>query len=171
MFQPIFQKLLFLIRSPLVLWFSLCAHRSNLLKLSTITWAAQMRALVNFPENCGNSPDWSYFSWYTDTPAPGLLSVYFHMYPDSLPLFLHILLLAATNIHDTQRVTSSFKYINSDRRTQSFSSLNMHLGWRWYNFPCQDLNSCCKVDSTSGNMMFSIYSCVRLFDSFIQSYE
>ena len=36
---------------------------------------------------------------------------------------------------------------------------------------CQYLNSCLKVDNTSGNMMFSICCCVRFFDSFIYSSE
>ena len=47
----------------------------------------------------------------------------------------------------------------------------MDLGWRWDDLSCQDLNSCCKVDSTSRNMMLSIFYCVRLFDSFIWSSE
>ena len=47
----------------------------------------------------------------------------------------------------------------------------MDLGRRWDNLSCQDLDFCCKVDSTSGNIIFSLCSCLRLCDSFIYSSE
>ena len=47
----------------------------------------------------------------------------------------------------------------------------MDLGWRRDNLSFQDLNSCCKGDRSSGNMMLLICSCVRIFDSFIYSFK
>ena len=99
-------------------------------KWSTMTWAAQMLALMIFPDNCGTIPVCADFSWSTDTAYPVLLSVYFFMDPDLFSFVLHCLLLAVTNMHDVQRGTSSFKSRNLDGRTPSFESLNMDLGWR-----------------------------------------
>ena len=83
------------------------------------------------------------------------------------PFFIYCLLFSVQNVHDSKRGTSSFKYRHIDGRTPSFDNLNMNLGWRLYNLSCQYLNSCCKYDSNYGNMMFSIYSCGRLFYLFI----
>ena len=139
----------------------------KLLQSSTMTWAPQIRALVILPKNCGTNPGWYYCSWSTEIPATGLLSVSFLMNPNLFPFVIHSLLLAVTKVHDAQGCKSYFKPRNIYVRTTSFSSLNMDLGWRWDNFSCQDLNSCCKGDSTYVNMIFSICSCVRLFDLFI----
>ena len=89
-----------------------------------------MRARVIFPDNCGNNPVWDEWSWSTENPYPGLLSVSFLMDPDLSPFVINFLILAVTNIQDAQRCTSSFKYINLDGRTTSFDSLNMDLVWR-----------------------------------------
>ena len=153
MWNTIFQRLILLIRSPLGLCFSLGAHKLNSLKLSIINWVDQMRELVSLPENCGTNPGWAEWSWSTETSYTALLSVYFPMDPHLLPFVLHFLLLDFTNMHDEQRGTSYFKYRNIDGRTPIFSSLDMDLGRRWDNVLCHDLNSCCKGDSTSGNMM------------------
>ena len=62
-----------------------------------------MSELVSLPDNCGNNPGWSEWSWSTDTAAPGLLSVYFTMETDFFPFVHHCLLLAVLNMHDAQR--------------------------------------------------------------------
>ena len=124
------------------------------LKWSTMTWEDQMCMLVIFPDNYGTNTSWADWSWSTETKAPGLLPVSFPVDPDFLPFFLRYLLLDVPNMHDAHRFTSSFKSRNIDGRTPSFASLNMDLGWRWDNFSCQDLNSCCKGDNTSGNVIF-----------------
>ena len=85
------------------------------------------------------------------------------------PFVLHCFPLAFTNMRDVQRGKSSFKFRYTDGKTSSFYGLNMDLGWRWDNISCQDFDSCCKGDIISGNMMFSICSCVRLFDSIVYS--
>ena len=122
-----------------------------------------MRALVNCETNTG----WSDWSWSTETPYPGLLSVSFLLDHDFLPFVTHCLLLVVPSMYYAQRDTSYFNYINIDGRNPSSASLNMDLGWRWDKLSRQDLNSCCKGDITSGNTMMSICYCVRLFDSFI----
>ena len=138
------------------------------MKWSTITWVSQMCALVIFPDNGGTNPGWADWSWSTKTSDPGLLSVSFLMEPYLLPFVIYYLLLAVTSMDDTQRSTSSFKSINLDGMTSSFSILNMDLGWRWDNLSYQDLNSCLKGDSTPGNIIFSIflvwYSLINLFN-------
>ena len=131
---------------------------------STINWAVQLRALVSLPEKCGTYPVWSERSWSKETPFNSLFSYSFFMGPGFFPFFIRCLLLAVTKIHDSQRFTSSFKYISLDGVTPIFSSLNMDLGRRSDNFSCQNLNSCCKGDITSGSMIFSICSCVKLFN-------
>ena len=103
---------------------------------------SQMHTLLSLPYNCGTNPVWSDWSWSTETPYPGVLSVSLLMDPDFLPLVLNFLLLAVPNIHDAQRGTSSFKYRNIYGRTPSFASLNMDLGCRQDNLLCQYLNYC-----------------------------
>ena len=44
-----------------------------------------MRALVSLPDNCGVNPVWAGWSWSTETPDIGLLSVSFLIDPDLLP--------------------------------------------------------------------------------------
>ena len=132
-----------------------------------MTWSDQMRALVIFPESCGTNPGWSDLIWYTDTPAPGLLKVSFLMYLYLFPFVRHFLILAVTNMHDLQRVTSYLKSRNIDGRAPGFASLNMDLVWSWYHLSFHDLNSCYKGDNTSGNMMISICYCVIFCISFI----
>ena len=41
-----------------------------------------MSALVSLLDICGTNPGWTEWSWSTDTPAPGLLSVSFLMETD-----------------------------------------------------------------------------------------
>ena len=130
-----------------------------------------MRKLVSLPGNCGTNPVWSDWSCYTETTYPGLFSVSFLMDPYLLPLVIHCLLHSVPNTHNSKRGRSYFKPRNPDGRTQNFASLNMDLEWRWDDLLFQDLNKCCKGDRTSGNMVFSFCSCVRLFDSFIYSCE
>ena len=125
-----------------------------------------MSGRVSFSDNCGTNPFWSYFSWSTGTPDPGLLSVSFLMDPYLSPFVIHFLILSFPNIQDAKICTSLFKYRNIDGSNPSFASLNMYLVWRWDNLLCPYSDSCCKGDSTSINMMFSICSCVILFDSF-----
>ena len=79
------------------------------------------------------------------------------MDPDFFPFVIHCRLLAVQNMHDTQIFASYFWYINRYERTQSFASINMYFEFRWDNLSYQDFNSCCKVDSTSGNMILSIF--------------
>ena len=88
-----------------------------------------MCALVSFTENCGTNHVCDDWSWSTETPDPGLLSVFSLIDPDLFPFVIHCLLLDVPNIHDTKRGTLSFEYINIDGRTPGFASLNMDLGW------------------------------------------
>ena len=132
-----------------------------------MTWMDQMHTLVSLPEKCGTNHWWADWIWSTDTSAPGLLLVSLLMDP-YLPLFvLHCLLLAVTNMHDEQRGTSSFMSRNLYGGAPNFASINMYLGWKWDNLSFQGLNSCCKGDSTPGNIMLSICFFVILFDFFI----
>ena len=91
------------------------------------------------------------------TGVPGLLSVYLLMKPYFPHFVIHFLLLDVPNMYNAQRVTPYFKYRNIDGRNPSFACINMYLGWRLDNLSCQDLNSYCKVDITSENMLFSIF--------------
>ena len=137
------------------------------LNFFAINGASQMHALVGLPDNCGTNLVWSDWGWYTENPDPGLLSIYLLTENYLFPFVLHFILLAVPKMHNAQRGTSSFKYINIYGRTTSFTSLNMYLEWSWDNLSCQYLYSCCKGDSNYGKMMLSIFSCVRFFDSFI----
>ena len=132
-----------------------------------MTWAAQMRALVSFPDNCGTNTGWYDWSWSTETPYPGLLSVYLPMEPDLLHFILHWIILAVPRMNNTQRCISYFKYRNIDGRTPSFYSLNTDLGCRWDNLSCQYFNSCCKWNRNYGNMILLICSCVIFLGSLI----
>ena len=85
---------------------------------------------MSLPDNCGTNNGLSDCSWSTETEDPGLLSVYFFMDPDFFPFVVYCLILYVTNMHDSQRVTSSFKSRNIDGMTPSFSSINMDLWWR-----------------------------------------
>ena len=89
------------------------------------------------------------------------------MDPYFLLFVIYCLLLAVPNVHDEQRVTSSFKYRNIDGKNPSFAILNMYLGYRLDKLSCQDFNPCCKGYITFVKMMSSMFSCVILFDSFI----
>ena len=127
-----------------------------------------MRALVILSENCGTNPGWADWSWYTETPDPGLLSVSFLIDPYLLIFFIRCLLLAVPSMNDSQRGTEYFKSRNIVGRTPSFASLNIYLGWRWYNLSCQYFNSCCKGDINSRDIMLSIF---LVWDSFIYLYS
>ena len=81
-------------------------------------------------ENGGTNPGSYDWGWSTETPYPGLLSVSFLMDPGLSTFVIHCFVIAVTNINDSQRGTSYFKSINIDRRTPSFASLKMDLGWR-----------------------------------------
>ena len=132
-----------------------------------MNWTAQMRAVFSLPEYCGNNTGWADWSWYIEAEAPGFFSVSFLVYPDIFPLVLSFLILDVPNMHDAQRVTSSFKYRNIDGKNPSFAILNMYLGYRLDKLSCQDFNPCCKGYITFVKMMSSMFSCVILFDSFI----
>ena len=80
-------------------------------------------------------------------------------------------LFSITNMLDSQKGTSFFSSINRFERTPIYASLNTDLGCKLDNFLWQDLNSCYKSEIASGNMMLSIFYCVRLFYSFIWSSE
>ena len=123
-------------------------------KWSNMSWAPPMRALVSLPDNFGTTPIWYDWIWSTETEAPGLLSIYFLMDPYLFHFFLHWLLFAVPNMHDTQGGKSELTSINIDWMNPSFASISMDLGWRWYNLSCQDFNSCFKGDKTSGNVIF-----------------
>ena len=73
---------------------------------------------------------------------------------DFFPFSLHCLLLSVPNMHDLKRVTTSFKSLNIDGGTQNSASLYMELEWRLDNFKHNDLDSCCKDDNTSRNMIY-----------------
>ena len=137
------------------------------LKLSTITWEAQMRALVSLPMNCGTNPGWYDRSWCSDTSYPGLFSVSFCMDPYVFPFVIYWRILDVTNMHGVQRGTSSFSSRNFDGRTPSFAILNMDLGCKWDKLSCRYLNSFCKGYRTYGSMILSIWYCVRFLDSLI----
>ena len=113
--------------------------------------------LVSLTDNCGTNPGWSDWNWSTETASPGVLSVYLRMDPDLFPHFIHRCLLAVTKIYDAQRGTSSVRSRNSFGRTPWFACLNMNLGCKWDNLSFQCFSSCWKCESTSGNMMFSIF--------------
>ena len=134
MWQPIFNRIILLLKFPLWLCFSLGAHRLYLLKCSTMTWAAQMHALVSLPENCGTNPRWADWSWSTDTEAPELLLVSLIIDTDLFLFVIYFLLLGVPNIHNEQRGASYFKPGKFYARTPSFASLNIDFGWSWYNF-------------------------------------
>ena len=131
-----------------------------------MNWSIQMSALVSLPENCGTNPGWSECSWSTETDGHGLLSISFLMDPCFSPFVIHWLLIDVPNMHSKQRGTSSLKSRNLYGRTPTFAILIRDMDWRWDNLSCQDLNSCCKGDSNSVNMIFSICSYVILFYSF-----
>ena len=133
-----------------------------------MNWADQMRALVIFPDNFRTNTVWYNLIWSNETVDPGLLSVSLSLDPYVFPFISRCHILSVTNIHDTKRSTSSFRSNNFTGRTPIFSSLNMDSGWRWDNLSFQYLNSCCKCYSTSGNMIFSIHSCVRFLDLLIK---
>ena len=82
------------------------------------------------PDNYGTNPGLADLICYTETQAPGLLSVYFLMEPYLFPFVLYCLLLAVTNTHDAQRDTSSFNGRNLDDRTPIFDGIHMDFGWR-----------------------------------------
>ena len=65
-----------------------------------------MSALVSLPENCGTNPGGYDWSWSTDTPDPGLLSVSFLMDPDLSPFVSHYLLTDVTKTNNEQIGTS-----------------------------------------------------------------
>ena len=130
-----------------------------------MNWAAQKRALVSLPKNCGTDPGWYDQSLFTDTEYTGLLPVSLRMDPELLTFVINFCLLSVPNIHCEQRGTSSFIVTNISGKTPSFSSLNMDLGFRWYNFSCKHFNSCYKDYSNSGNIILSICSCAILLDS------
>ena len=136
-----------------------------------MTLEAQIHAVVRLPDNCGTNPVWDDQSWTIDTPDPGLLSVSLLMEPDFLHFFLYCLLFTVPNTHDEERGTSSFKSKNIYMRTPSFANIKKDLGWRWDNLSFQYLDSCYKCDSNYGNIIFSVWYCVRLFDSFVYSSE
>ena len=52
------------------------------------------------------------------------------MDPDLFPFVVNCLLLVVTNMHDAQKVTSSFKSKDTDGRTLGFAILHKDLGWR-----------------------------------------
>ena len=106
--------MLFLLSSTLGLYFSPGAHNLNSIKLSTINWTAQIRALLSLPENWGTNPVWDYWSGSTDTPYPGLFSISLLMELYLFPFVIHLLLLAVPIMHDSKRGTSYFKYRNID---------------------------------------------------------
>ena len=116
-----------------------------------MTLAAKICALVSFTDNCGTIPEWSSQSWFTDTVAPGLLSVPLCVEPVLFPFNPDCHLLVVPNMHYAQRRT----YFS--RRAPSFSSINMDLGCRWDNFSCQYLNYCCKVDITYEHRFFRFF--------------
>ena len=126
-----------------------------------------MCAIVSLPENFGTNTGWYGWSWSTETPSPGILSVSFLMEPDFFIFVLHSLFLAVPNMNDAQRFTSSFNSRNLNGRTPSFSSLNKYLECRWDNLSCQDFNSCFKGDRPPGNMVFSIFWCEILLFVYI----
>ena len=136
-----------------------------------MTWVSQMRALVSFPDNCGTNHGWADCSWSTETADPGLLPVSFLVYLYFFSFVIRYYLFCVSNIHDSKRGTSSFRYINIYWGTPSFASINMDLVRRWDKLSFQDLNSCCKGDNTSWNMIFLIFSYVIFFDLLIWSSE
>ena len=85
--------------------------------------------ICDFAWEFWNNPGWAYWSWSTETPDPWLLSVFLPYWTRFLPFFIYFLLLAVPNMNDTQIGTSPFKTRNIVRRTTSFASLNMDLGW------------------------------------------
>ena len=100
------------------------------LKLSTLTWEAQICALVSLSYNCVTNPELDDLSWSNDNPDPDLFSVYFLIETFFFPLVIDCLILAIPNMHDKQRGTSSSKYRNIYAKNPIFASLNMELGWR-----------------------------------------
>ena len=135
----------------MVLWIR--CTQVKLLKISIVTWAAQVHAIVNVPNNPGTNTGWYEWSWSTKTAYPSLLSVSLRMDPDFFHFVLNCCLLAVPNMHDSQRGTLYFRSKNCARRTPGFDSINIYLVCRGCNLSLQDLNVCCKGDSTSGNMM------------------
>ena len=116
-----------------------------------------MSTLVRLPVSYGDNPGWSDWSWSTETAALGVFSVSFCVNPDLLPFVVYFCLVFGPNMHDAQRVTSSFRSRNSFGGTPWFACLNMNLGCKWDNLSFQCFSSCWKCESTSGNMMFSIF--------------
>ena len=165
--KPIFQRLIFLLRFPIGLFFSLGAHKSNHWNCTLWLWWTKQACLriclkilwlildemagvgllrLQFLSHCQFFPLWTLF----------------------FPFVLHWLLLYFPNMHDLPRGTSSFNYINIHGRTPSPAILNIYLGWRWDDMSFLDFNYCCKCGSTSGNMILPIF---LVWDSLISLYN
>ena len=140
----------------------------NPLKWSTITWEAQIHALVSLPDNCGTNPGWSDWSLPTENESTSLLSVSLRMDPYLFPFWINFCLLSVPNIYDGQKDTLLFKSKNCAGRTTCLGSLKMDSGCKQDNLSCHYLNSRCKCDSTSGNMIFWIF---LVWDSWIILYN
>ena len=95
-----------------------------------------MRALVSLLGNCESNTGLSDWVKSTETAATVSLSVYLLINPYFFPVLIDLSLLDVTNMDDAQRVTSYFRCKNIDEKTQSFSILNMDLGWRLNNLSC-----------------------------------
>ena len=122
-----------------------------------MTWDTQMHQLVSFHDNCGTNPVWDNWIWSTDTADTGLLSIYLRMEPYLFHFVIYFYVLDIPSMHYSQIGTLSFRSRNIFVRTPSFDNLKTDLGCKWDNLSYQYLNSCCKGDSTSGNMMLSIF--------------
>ena len=164
MWQPIFQRLIFLLRFPLGLCFSLGAHILShwngppwLGYPKCAHWRVFLRIMGLILAELTELVYQARISWLIFSSFP--YGPWFILFCYPLPYTW------CSNNEWCKIVTQSFISRNRYVRTPSFASLNMDLLWRLDNLSCQDLNSCCKGDNSYGNMILSIYSCVRFFDS------
>ena len=72
------------------------------------------------------------------------------------PFVIRYSICSVPNMYDAQRGTL---YFRSRNRLGGLKVVFIHmdLGCKWYNLSWQDLNSCCKGESTSRNTMFSFF--------------
>ena len=126
------------------------------LKWPTMTWLAQLCALVVFKEIVGPNQSFLIVVFKQRRQHLFFWSVYLHIDPNLFTLVLHDHRWAVTNMQEAQSSTPCVIPIKRFRRTPSCVRRSIRFGLRLNNLLCQYLNSFCKGESTLGNNIFSI---------------